>query len=994
ISSNSSSQKSSHSLHHFSSQDSLKGQTVNEFSQKLKNQVDSDEKMSFKSSLNKNILESRLQNVAKEHGLTVNVGVPKVEEENEGIVTTPKSTVTSPTLTSPPFHKYEHRKATSAAKALFIGDGIKAEKEKETNDESARLQSKDMDFEGSSSHSAMRARLEGNGISASKISTRRQDQRQMRINDQFHQQMASSKATAMKLSSENLTSEKKLFEAQKEELFTSQGVKREQKNFTSSSSSKFVSKSSTVTSSISSSSSNINQMTSDSPIITEPLSPEAQLMIQDIDIDFNNLAIRPEEVGQAKSEKAAIMSSVTKIKNKMNKLVEKLKDASKEESIDVLKAMNNICRRAWLVPNHGHELGFALCKTLKTSGGLQILINNCKVDDSEVQFRSAQVLEQSLTEENRAFVVDNAMKDVVDVALDLATKNIVAHQRVGIGILNHMFKNSEETCKALIKMGSLKTILYKCRATDVETLRHCAQALANLSLYGGPENQLSMINEKASMWLFPLAFHYDDNVKYYACLATASLVANKEIEAAVLSTGTLNLLDSFVFTNNPQEFAENPSNRIYGQPKSWLLKLVPVLESDREEAKSLAAFHFAVEACIKKKQGNTTIFHEIGAIGALKKVASSPNAVASKFAAQALKLIGEVVPHKLSQQVPLWTVDDVKEWVKQIGFSHYAQEFVNSRVDGDLLLQLNEEMLKEDINMKNGILRKRFMRELGHLKRLADYSSCDPSNIHHILSSLGPVYGEYTYSMLQCGVDSETLKMLSEEQLFLECKIENSIHRFKVAETIRSLNQQSCELEENADSKKPLDVFISYRRSNGSQLASLLKVHLETRGFTAFLDVERLRAGKFDSNLIKSIKQAKYFILVLTQSALDRCVGDNECKDWVHREIVEALQNKCEIIPIIDNFQWPEAETLPEDMRAVCYFNGIRWIHEYQDACVDKLERFLRGEVNTRLEGPAAKLMGIGGVPGTPGTPKSSLAYQRKDSADTTRGSQDLLNHI
>ena len=43
------------------------------------------------------------------------------------------------------------------------------------------------------------------------------------------------------------------------------------------------------------------------------------------------------------------------------------------------------------------------------------------------------------------------------------------------------------------------------------------------------------------------------------------------------------------------------------------------------------------------------------------------------------------------------------------------------------------------------------------------------------------------------------------------------------------------------------------------------------------------------------------------------------------QEIVEALHSKCNIIPIIDNFQWPEAEELPEDMRAVCYFNGVRY---------------------------------------------------------------------
>lgn len=115
-----------------------------------------------------------------------------------------------------------------------------------------------------------------------------------------------------------------------------------------------------------------------------------------------------------------------------------------------------------------------------------------------------------------------------------------------------------------------------------------------------------------------------------------------------------------------------------------------------------------MEAGIKKRQQMTHIFNQIGAIEPLKQVASSPNALASKFAAQALRLMGEVVPHKLSQQVPLWSVEDVREWVIQKGFEKYADSFVASRVDGDLLLQLTEDMLKDDINMENGILRKRY----------------------------------------------------------------------------------------------------------------------------------------------------------------------------------------------------------------------------------------------------------------------------------------------
>eukprot|EP00004_Rigifila_ramosa_P016723 TRINITY_DN3996_c1_g1_i2.p1 TRINITY_DN3996_c1_g1~~TRINITY_DN3996_c1_g1_i2.p1 ORF type:complete len:607 (-),score=134.27 TRINITY_DN3996_c1_g1_i2:35-1747(-) len=138
------------------------------------------------------------------------------------------------------------------------------------------------------------------------------------------------------------------------------------------------------------------------------------------------------------------------------------------------------------------------------------------------------------------------------------------------------------------------------------------------------------------------------------------------------------------------------------------------------------------------------------------------------------------------------------------------------------------------------------------------------------------------------------------------------------------------------------DVFISYRRANGSQLASLLKVYLSLSGYSVFLDVDRLGQGKFDEALLSYVETAPNFLLLLTENALDRCVGDTENKDWVHNEIATAIKHKKKIIPVIDNFKWPVLETLPEDMREVYRHNGVEWVHGYQSACVEKLISFLR----------------------------------------------------
>ena len=107
---------------------------------------------------------------------------------------------------------------------------------------------------------------------------------------------------------------------------------------------------------------------------------------------------------------------------------------------------------------------------------------------------------------------------------------------------------------------------------------------------------------QAPEWLFPLAFVDDDSVRYYACLAVAVLVSNKEIEACVLKSGTLGVVLPFINAHDPQEFAIRDTSHQHGRSSGWLRRLVPVLSSKREEAQALAAFHMAMEAGIKAEQ--------------------------------------------------------------------------------------------------------------------------------------------------------------------------------------------------------------------------------------------------------------------------------------------------------------------------------------------------------------------------------------------------------
>ncbi|XP_047512131.1 NAD(+) hydrolase sarm1 isoform X4 [Pieris napi] len=858
--------------------------------------------------------------------------------------------------------KYSAARSSSASSTRVITDGFSASKSAANSSRMRRLQHGDMQYAEHSATGASHRLLQAEGLTAEQNAAYLQEKRSLQAGEVTAQEANNMSATSSRLHTEAFSAEKKATaSSQARQTVTSSGM-FSHKESSSHSNMTILSK----------------NLTTKSMLLSSQMSQLLNGTIKPGDEDLTDLTFEDLDKLNANSNEKDVNSAIQKYSHRMNAFIAAIKNNQMDmKSAGVhFNKLNEMLRRAWAVPTYGHELGYTLCNALRTSGGLDILMENClESDNPDLQFSSAKLLEQCLTTENRAHVVENGLEKVVNVACACTKQANADHSRIGTGILEHLFKHSEGTCGDVIKLGGLDAVLFECRKNDIETLRHCATALANLSLYGGADNQEAMIKRKVPMWLFPLAFHHDDNIKYYACLAIAVLVANKEIEAAVLKSGTLDLVEPFVTSHNPSEFARSNLAHAHGQSKNWLQRLVPVLSSKREEARNLAAFHFCMEAGIKKQQGNTEIFKEIGAIESLKKVASCPNAVASKYAAQALRLIGEEVPHKLSQQVPLWSIEDVREWVKQIGFSEYATNFYESRVDGDLLLQITEENLKEDIGLHNGIKRKRFTRELQQLKKMADYSSRDTGNLNDFLQGIGLEYTIYTYSMLNAGVDKESIRGLSDEQLEKECHILNSIHRLRILNAIRAYESRlPIKGEENLE--KNLDVFVSYRRSNGSQLASLLKVHLQVRGFTVFIDVERLEAGKFDNNLLQSIKQAKHFLLVLTPNALDRCKHDNEQKDWVHREIVAALQSQCNIVPIIDNFEWPEPEELPEDMRAVCHFNGVRWIHDYQDACVEKLESFLRGKSNlaNRLESlrPAA----VSALPRGP-------SYQRMHSTES-----------
>merc|ERR1712213_141196 len=82
-----------------------------------------------------------------------------------------------------------------------------------------------------------------------------------------------------------------------------------------------------------------------------------------------------------------------------------------------------------------------------------------------------------------------------------------------------------------------------------------------------------------------------------------------------------------------------------------------------------------------------------------------------------------------------------------------------------MLLQLTDIEIKDDIGINNGILRKRFIRELKELKKTADYTSCDGGLTANFLSRVGPEYRGYTYSLIQGELSLDLMQRLSAADL-------------------------------------------------------------------------------------------------------------------------------------------------------------------------------------------------------------------------------------
>lgn len=116
-----------------------------------------------------------------------------------------------------------------------------------------------------------------------------------------------------------------------------------------------------------------------------------------------------------------------------------------------------------------------------------------------------------------------------------------------------------------------------------------------------------------------------------------------------------------------------------------------------------------------------------------------------------------------------------------------------------------------------------------------------------------------------------------------------------------------------------MDIFISYRRNGGIDIARNIWNELRERNYYSFFDLDYIQDGEFPEHIYQNIMRSNNFLIILSPNALDRCISED---DWVRSELSAAIRQNKNIIPVICNgFKYPDE--LPDEIDKIRFIQTI-----------------------------------------------------------------------
>jgi hypothetical protein len=156
------------------------------------------------------------------------------------------------------------------------------------------------------------------------------------------------------------------------------------------------------------------------------------------------------------------------------------------------------------------------------------------------------------------------------------------------------------------------------------------------------------------------------------------------------------------------------------------------------------------------------------------------------------------------------------------------------------------------------------------------------------------------------------------------------------------------------------DVYVSYRRSAGEDLARLVAAGLTKRGFRVQVG-SRDSAGGIAGNLA-AIENAPDFVVLLTPGALDPAIEDDETRI----EVAHALEHERNIVPVIvPPFARPRAGASPADLAAFPWRDAVAYDPLASHESVARIAHMLASDTSVderRLELQAKRIFVTLGV--------------------------------
>ena len=142
--------------------------------------------------------------------------------------------------------------------------------------------------------------------------------------------------------------------------------------------------------------------------------------------------------------------------------------------------------------------------------------------------------------------------------------------------------------------------------------------------------------------------------------------------------------------------------------------------------------------------------------------------------------------------------------------------------------------------------------------------------------------------------------------------------------------------------------FISYRRSDSSERAQLVKLAIIEQGYTEgdiFLDLHSIHEGDFPQHIKDALHETEFFILILSNDSFRKNVE----KDYYLDEIKMALDLHLKVIPITFDSLNVDKINLPQILveKGLKLKNGISYYPEYPSAFKEKLNEFMKPQNRT-----------------------------------------------